>query len=937
MPVDTRMPPLWRQDGATFASDATLDVRGAGGGQHVLHLGTSLDVGQASLGVMWVRLPEPASAITIAARVGFLVLQAWRDGQPVGRDANFQQGDVELSVVAEGIDSFLLDWVGLETELVRVCWVTQASTDALSTWTSGQDRLQSAAESWSSEEPVLEPDSHYLLEVTTRALLTKDGVEVQRVEQLRSVQFQTGGPPGIPSAWLSVPAEPTTFPYGGVLKDLAPYVRTTVPEAGAVPVFRAYDLGCVFDATHVQQMYGADMRVGLRDDNGQPVLDTEGREVAFANAWEEAPTTTLSTSESAWLSRLDACTGAVEWRDLRGDDELHTAVASLLYDDFSGALATEWTPFVLDESETRASNWHLAGGVLLQDVAIAGGDPSPDSPDKPGTAYIAEDVTVANVALETRAWATSGAYGLVFRWQGPGDYYRFSAGPQWLRLVKVAGGVVTELWSRAEGYVPDAPTLLAVQAEGARVRCQVDERLVCDVQDTSDAPPASGAVGLYTWSSATAAFDEVRARTWPGAALTAESAFTAELQASRPLFTDAFDDLDAFSAEVLATGDAVTTCSAAGGVATVARPKTGGTVAILAADPAAGDYALECNAHPVAAGAFGLVARHTSPQSYLSLELTPGAGCKLVARTQAGSLGLMRVLWQDDATVEIGGDYALALRCEGDTVTVSIDGETFTAQTVLRAGDFGLLSGIPTPSGCQFSDLVVRSAPRTAIHSWRFTTSRWLGLPDLLDTFAGRTWPAEGASPDRARLAAEADAAASGLAAAQTAVDDGRLALASAVTSGDALQTASLEAAARAAVDARHAAAAEAHDLLAAALGLPYRPTPPLVEASTVTDGHDVVALLLDLPEPLAWERVAWSLSRSADGSGPGPALADLVLAWSEDGTRAILVREGGAPFGDGAWTLDLTLRLDVGAERAVWRRGGSTAPEVAAAHFTLD
>ncbi len=64
--------------------------------------------------------------------------------------------------------------------------------------------------------------------------------------------------------------------------------------------------------------------------------------------------------------------------------------------------------------------------------------------------------------------------------------------------------------------------------------------------------------------------------------------------------------------------------------------------------------------------------------------------------------------------------------------------------------------------------------------------------------------------------------------------------------------------------------------------------------------------------------------------------MADLVLAWSGDGTRAILVREDAVPFAAGTWTLELALRLDAGAERAVWRRGGSTAPEAGRLLFAL-
>ena len=88
-----------------------------------------------------------------------------------------------------------------------------------------------------------------------------------------------------------------------------------------------------------------------------------------------------------------------------------------------------------------------------------------------------------------------------------------------------------------------------------------------------------------------------------------------------------------------------------------------------------------------------------------------------------------------------------------------------------------------------------------------------------------------------------------------------------------------------------------------------------------MTAGSEVLALLLDLPEPLPWERMGWKLTGPAGGGRQ--VLGDLVLARSGDGSRAVLVREGAAPFGAGIWTFDLVLRLDVGAER---RRGGAAA-----------
>ena len=937
------LPQLWEQEGVTLSTEADLVVADRDGQRHVLLRWGNAPDGTPRPGLLWAALPEPAAEVTASVVVtqgNWVVLRGWVGDEQVAVDWGLP-GATSVEVAAPGIDAVTLGWgFTVEAELKSICWITQANQDALDTWSANQQLLEVAAERWSSDEPILEPDSHYLLEVTTRALLTKNGDEVDQIEESHAVQFQTGGPPGIVPEWVEEPEtpEPNTpgsFPYAGALKDLAPYVQLSIPDPGVVAVPCAYDLGCEFDATHVQQMYGADTRIRVRDHDGRPALDPSGQEIVFENAWEEAPTTTLTTSEATWLSRLDACTGAVEWVGLAGDDQVRTQVPGLLYDDFSGTVEAAWTAHVLDPDETRKAGWHLDGGLLVQDVDVAGGVSAPDSPDKPGTVYVSGDVDAADVAVETLAWAAAGAFGLIFRWQGRGDYYRFSVGPQRFRLVHVRGGVVDELWSASGAYEPDAATRLVVQAEGARIRCQVDERLVCDVVETGvDAPPA-GSVGLYTWDSDSAAFDELRARAWPGASLAPERPYTAELEASRPLFTDAFEDLAAFDQVVLSTGAPSTTSSAAGGTATIARAKADqASVVALAGDPAASDYVVECTARPEGEGVFGLVARHDGRGQYLALQLVPGSGRSLIVFTGGSDkFGQARELWQDDGEVEIGAAYALALRCEGTSVTVSIDDEEFTATTSVKGGRFGLLSGIPAP-GCKFTDLVVRTAPRTAVHSWNFTTSRHLGLPDLLDTFAGRLWPLEGDGLDRADLGDQAAAGAARLSSARAAVDSARTALAAAVAAGDAVELAALGDAARATVGHAHAESAAVHDLVADALGLPWRPTPPVVELSTVADGTGVLALVLDLPEPLPWERVTWSLV--PPGAADDEPLEDLVLAWSDDGTRAILVHTGATAFARGSWSLHLAVRLNVGAERAVWRRGGSTAAEAGRLQFEV-
>ena len=945
MPVGTRMGSLWVQGGATFATNAPLEVY-PGAGDHELAL-LPAAVGEfPQPGMLWVGLPEPAAEVTAFVSVNQgdpLTLRAWRGERELGSDRrNGGRGELQVEAGAGGIDAVTVEWgFSVESRLVSLCWVTTENADALAAWNSSQEGLDTAAERWSSVEPVLDPDSHYLLEVTTRAVLREGGTELQRVERSHAVQFQTGGPPGVLPEWIAdpPPAEANTavgFPHGGALADLAGYVHWMIPDPGAAVAYRAYDLGCEFTADHVQQMYGADLRVRLRDDNGLPVLDASGAELVFDNAWEEAPTTTLSTHESAWLSRLDACTGAVQWASLSSDLRIHTQVPGLLYDEFSGEVSTNWTTVVLDPTEPRDANWHLDGGVLRQDVDLTD-----------GTVYLSVDVDAADLALETLAWAGSGEYGLVFRWQANGDHYRFSVEPQHQRLVAMQGGAVRELWASRDGYTPDAATRLAVQVEGQRIRCQVDERLVCDVADLDPDAPASGSgsgsgsgsVGLYTAASTTVAFDEVRARSWPGTALAPQRGHVAELEASRPLFTDAFEDLDAFTVQYLTSGEDAGGSSAGAGTATIARPPAGSSAVVaLAGDSDAEDYVVECNARPDGHGSFGLVARHGAGE-YLALQLEPGHGRTLIARLSgSGDFFAVRVLWQDPTAVEVGRDYSVSLRCEGDMITMSIDGEEVTVDGggVPERGRFGLLSGVPAPAGCAFTDLVVRSAPRVAVHRWRFGTSRHLGLPDLLDTFAGRTWPVADASPQPAAVERDAADAAAVIADAQAILDGVRSALAVAVDAEDAIELGQLREQARAVADSRNQVGADAYVALAGTLGLPWRPLPPVVELCTVDDAGGVLALLLEVPEPLPRERLGVTLTGPSDDGGRA-ALDDLVFVWSDDGCRAILVRQGGLIFTAGMWTLDLVLRLDVGAERALWRRGGSTAPEVGSLQFQVE
>jgi hypothetical protein len=409
---------------------------------------------------------------------------------------------------------------------------------------------------------------------------------------------------------------------------------------------------------------------------------------------------------------------------------------------------------------------------------------------------------------------------------------------------------------------------------------------------------------------------------------------TARLVATRPLFTDPFADLAAFDQQVLSTGTPVSTCTASNGVATVARPHgRPDAVVALAGDPDNASYTVTCTARPRGEGSFGLVVGHGGPDRWVALELTVGGGRRLVAVTPAGPVSAERVLWQDDGMVVDGTDYVLALSCVDGAVTAGIDDFAVTVPAATPPGRFGLLSAIPGPHGCEVRDVLVRSAPSATVHTWRFTTSAYPGLPELLATFAGRPQPVP-STVDAAALEAQADSGATRLAAAAGDVAAARAELASAVAAGNAVDLQSLIEDALDAVDRQDTAAGDVYQALSAALGLDYRPSPPLVEVLTASTGTGTVALVLDLPEPVAWERLSWSLARV--GPHPSPPLDDALLAWSGDGAHAAIVRSGGAALASGEWSLRFELAMDVGAERAAWTRAGSTTPESGALRFTL-
>jgi len=112
-----------------------------------------------------------------------------------------------------------------------------------------------------------------------------------------------------------------------------------------------------------------------------------------------------------------------------------------------------------------------------------------------------------------------------------------------------------------------------------------------------------------------------------------------------------------------------------------------------------------------------------------------------------------------------------------------------------------------------------------------------------------------------------------------------------------------------------------ATEALLALLGVPRASAPEGVEVTVIRDGDDAaLALLLDSPEPLDWDRITVTVAR-----GGGRPL-DHVLARARDGRRALVTQRTDGVSLPAFTTRQLTLSLDydLSVAPALYRAGVS-------------
>ncbi len=697
---------------------------------------------------LWVQFPEPVRRVELCLEGPFEAVRAYAGGVLL---AQVESPSGVTVLEASGID--WVEIVGLTdngTILASICYTTEAEAAAVDSHTVHQQVTEANALSWSSDDQILPPDSYFRLKAAVRTTRKRNGQVDQEQSYSHYAYFQTAAPPALTPAW-ELPAPPETaasalqtgrYPQGD-LADLRSYIATLIPAHGQRAVYRAYDIGAEFNENTIEQMYGADMVVRLRDGNDQPILDENGAEILFANQWAKLPTAELSITEISYISRVENC-----------------------------------IPFSVG---TIAANQIFSAS---HDVLFAS-----------ETLYRAE-LAASYVLFQAESW--------------PAD--PTAAG--WLELS---------------------------ETDGTRRRIAV--------------------IGQDGWE---------------------DTRFEA---------TFSVDDGErvGFLARFQADADGIFQCYR------------------LLFNPA--DQSLRL---ALLSGSIDLASDTYTVASRQTLWNCTGAFCGI------------------DFTLS---EHDLALTCEGDQLSIEIDGNLVgTADgSALTGGKIGLYYNGTAVTPPSFTGIVLRSAPRGKVYGWQFSTSAYPGFVEHLDSFAGVVHSDETLDPASADLTAAIVEAAGALSAANDTLLSARAALA------DALNFTERLADVLAARDARHEASALYYQaLFRQFFADSYRPRPPLVELTELSSSDGRCALLLESPEPLDWNRLAFTLKRLRRSGDLHDLSADVFFLWSSDGTRALLMQTSGESLPNGSYELQLAYSLDIGAEAPVLRRNGSTIPEVAALHFDL-
>ena len=367
------------------------------------------------------------------------------------------------------------------------------------------------------------------------------------------------------------------------------------------------------------------------------------------------------------------------------------------------------------------SDWEVVAGGALEQHANLHDDA--DGVHR-GTIALVNGESVGDGDLGVLLRSDSdGAIGVVFRYRGEDEYYRFSMRRDvpGRALVRIAGGTATALWQDGVGYEPGRAYRITLRLAGPVLSGYVDGVQVFGV---ADATFAEGQVGLYCWANPTARFDWLLA--------------TAADRASGGWAIVDGGDLGGPSQWRASDGVLRQVSAILGG----SLPLLLGTHAI-AGDDGWTDYRCAVDLRSDAAGAIGVLFRYRDEQNYYRFSVDGVQSYRRLIK-QAG--GVTTVLWQDGVAAPLGRSMRFVADAIGDRIAVYVDGERLLELTddSHPAGRIGLYAA--QNPGARFESVLVTPPPRSAraLFADRFGAGSLAGFTvvDSGDQTAPSAWQA---------------------------------------------------------------------------------------------------------------------------------------------------------------------------------------------------
>jgi len=392
----------------------------------------------------------------------------------------------------------------------------------------------------------------------------------------------------------------------------------------------------------------------------------------------------------------------------RGQEVPDPAHAVLHADTFAGPLGAGYE--VIDETTMppdRNSAWFTSGGRLFQSSDLGGLPIDPLVPHKPGTFLRFGDPAWTDYTVRVRVRSRDDDnFGVFFRCQGPGDFYRCVFNRQFglVRLEKSVGGSATILVEdRTFRYETSTWYDVAIVAVGGHLSAFVDgERWL----DTTDPTFASGNCALYTWSNQITEWDDLCVRRGDAVAGGVPA-----------LLRDPFNDAQLTGWQIVDSGSnqGPSDWRQAGGVlrqlANIWGGSPGGgdlpkpgTVALTGASEWS-DYWFSASFRNPDDDAVGLVFRWVDEANHYRLSWDHERSYRRLARVVNGQ---WTVLFEDAVPYARGLWHQLAVEAVGPRIRVFVDGAELcdVQDTSLAQGKVGLYAW--ESAGVEFDDVLVR-------------------------------------------------------------------------------------------------------------------------------------------------------------------------------------------------------------------------------------